>query len=169
MPSTPEPPMVVLIGESTTTDCQSDCRAWISAQGKIVAGQTLRRFQAVLRQLKGRKLPVFINSGGGDVAEAMAIGRLIRAKGLDTAVIKIDSSSCPAGDSDCAKKRAKGIDNGKPQSIRYMCFGLCLRSSRRDSALCKRLDASGGASATEFYNLCEAPARLPCDHLALRP
>jgi hypothetical protein len=67
MPSTPEPPMVVLIGESTTTDCQPDCRAWISAQGKIVAGQTLRRFQAVLRQLKGRMLPVFINSGGGDM------------------------------------------------------------------------------------------------------
>jgi hypothetical protein len=124
MPSTPEPPMVVLIGESTTTECQSDCRAWISAQGKIVAGQTLRQFQAVLRQLKGRKLPVFINSCGGDVAEAMAIGRLIRAKGLDTAVIKIDSSSCPAGDSDCAKKRAKGIDNGKPSPY-AICASAC--------------------------------------------
>jgi hypothetical protein len=123
MPSTPEPPMVVLIVESTTTDCQPDCQVWISAQGKIVAGQTLRRFQAVLRQLKGRKLPVFINSGGGDVAEAMAIGRLIRAKGLDTAVIKIDSS-CPAGDSDCAKKRAKGIDNGKPSPY-AICASAC--------------------------------------------
>jgi hypothetical protein len=124
MPSTPEPPMVVLIGESTTTDCQPDCRAWISAQGKIVAGQTLRRFQAVLRQLNGRKLPVFINSGGGDMTEAMAIGRLIRAKGLDTAVIKIDAS-CPAGDSDCAKKRAKGIDNGNPSPY-ATCASACV-------------------------------------------
>jgi hypothetical protein len=123
-PSPPEPPMKVRIGESTTTGCQPDCQAWISAQGKIVAGQTLRQFQAVMRQLKGRKLPVFINSSGGDVAEALAIGRLIRAKGLDTAVIKIDSPSCPAGDSDCAKKQAKGMDNGNPSPY-AICASAC--------------------------------------------
>lgn len=124
MPSSPEPPMKVRIGESTTAGCQPDCRAWISAQGKIVAGQTLRQFRAVMRQLKGRKLPVFINSGGGDVAEAMAVGRLIRAKGLDTAVIKIDRPSCPAGDSDCAKKRAKGMENGNPSPY-AICASAC--------------------------------------------
>jgi hypothetical protein len=124
MASPPEPPMKVLVGESTMTGCQPDCKAWISAQGKIVGGQTLRQFQAVMRQLKGRKLPVFINSSGGDVAEALAIGRLIRARGLDTAVIKIDSPYCPAGDSDCAKKRAKGIDNGNPSAY-AICASAC--------------------------------------------
>jgi hypothetical protein len=123
-PSPPEPPMKVRIGESTAAGCQPDCRAWISAQGKIVAGQTLPQFQAVMRQLKGRKLPVFINSSGGDVTEALAIGRLIRAKGLDTAVIKIDSPSCPAGDSGCAKKQAKGMDNGSPSPY-ALCASAC--------------------------------------------
>jgi hypothetical protein len=124
MPSQPEPPMKVRIGESTAAGCQPDCRVWISAQGKIVGGQTLRQFQAVIRQLKGRKLPVFINSSGGDVAEALAIARLIRAKGLDTAVIKIDSPSCPAGDSGCAKKQAKGMDNGTPNPY-AICASAC--------------------------------------------
>jgi hypothetical protein len=123
-PSQPEPPMKVRIGESTTAGCQPDCRAWISAQGKIVGGQTLRQFQAVMRQLKGRKLPVFINSSGGDVAEALAIARLIRAKGLDTAVIKIDSPSCPAGDGGCAKKQAKGMDYGNPSPY-AICASAC--------------------------------------------
>lgn len=116
--------MKVRIGESTASGCQPDCRAWISAQGKIVAGQTLRQFEAVIRQLKGRKLPVFINSGGGDVAEALAIGKLIRAKGLDTAVIKINSPSCAAADSGCAKKQAKGIDNGNPSPY-ALCASAC--------------------------------------------
>jgi hypothetical protein len=123
-PSLPQAPMKVRIGESKTAGCQPDCRAWISAEGRIVGGQTLRQFQAVMRQLKGRKLPVFINSNGGDVAEALAIGRLIRAKGLDTAVIKIDSPSCPAGDSDCAKKQAKGLDNGNPSPY-AICASAC--------------------------------------------
>ena len=52
-----------------------------------MAGRTLKEFKAVLRQLKGRKVPVFLHSGGGDVREAYAIGNLIRANGLDTAVI----------------------------------------------------------------------------------
>jgi hypothetical protein len=42
---------------------------------------------------------------------------------LDTAVIKIDSS-CPAGNSDCAKKRAKEIDNGKPSPY-AICASAC--------------------------------------------
>jgi hypothetical protein len=78
-----EAPMQVRILRSTQPGCEPDCWELLSAQGRINAGQTLRQFQRVLRQLKGRKLPVFIHSGGGDVREAIPIGRLIRAAGLD--------------------------------------------------------------------------------------
>ena len=84
-------PMKVTIGLSTKPGCEPNCQAWISAQGKITAGHTLKEFKAVLRQLKGRKVPVFLHSGGGDVSEAYAIGNLIRANGLDTAVINAEA------------------------------------------------------------------------------
>ena len=92
-----EKPMKVSIVLSTKPGCEPNCQSFISAQGKITAGQTLRQFKAVLKQLKGRKVPVFIHSGGGEVREAMAIGNLIRAKGLDTAVIRVETAPSQAG------------------------------------------------------------------------
>ncbi len=41
----------------------------------------VRQFKTVLKQLKGRKVPVFIHSGGGEVREAMAIGNVTALKG----------------------------------------------------------------------------------------
>ena len=66
--------------------CGLTCE-WISAEGKIVPA-SLGGFRSVLKSLGAKRLPIYISSPGGDVNTGMAIGRLIRAKGLDVGVMK---------------------------------------------------------------------------------
>lgn len=81
--------MRVVVVRSASDGCEPHCDEWISAEGKIDK-QTLGRFRRTLKSLGARKLPIFINSGGGDIAAAMQIGRLLRAEGLDVAVARTD-------------------------------------------------------------------------------
>jgi hypothetical protein len=119
-----ESPMQVRVARSAQPGCEPDCAEWISAQGKIVAGQTLNLFKSALRRLQGRKLPVFLYSGGGDVREALAIGRLIRTYGLDTAVIKTEFAACAAGDTACGKLEAERKFRATPQEVAG-CASAC--------------------------------------------
>jgi hypothetical protein len=115
--------MQVRIVRSAQAGCEPDCREWISAQGKIDPG-TLRRFKTVLRQMGGRKLPVFIHSGGGSVRESFAIGRLLRAKGLDVVVTHTLFTPCAPADAACRKRESQGIRQGSPQAISG-CASAC--------------------------------------------
>lgn len=67
--------------------CEPTCPEWISAQGTIRA-DTPALFKRVLKMLEGRKLPIIVDSPGGDVTAAMELGRLIRKNKLDIAVGK---------------------------------------------------------------------------------
>jgi hypothetical protein len=65
--------------------CQPNCRGWISAVG-IVTAQTPSDFDAFARdhQLKGET--VVLDSGGGSVNDAIALGRRFRALEMFTTV-----------------------------------------------------------------------------------
>ncbi|MGH9286372.1 MAG: hypothetical protein ACRD0M_11970, partial [Acidimicrobiales bacterium] len=82
---TGEPSMQVHLVRSAEPGCEPQCPEWIAAQGKI-DGSSVARFKRILRQLGERKVPVLIDSNGGRVTEAFAIGRLARARGLDVVV-----------------------------------------------------------------------------------
>jgi hypothetical protein len=119
-----EPPMQVRLVHGGKPGCEPGCPDWIAAQGKIVAGKTLSQFKFVLRRLQGRKAPVFLNSGGGDVNEALAIGRLIRTYQLDTAVIKTEFAACAAGDAVCAKQAVEQKFHTTLREMAY-CASAC--------------------------------------------
>ena len=93
---TMETPMRILRVRSSDPACQPDCPEWIAAEGKIEVG-TAQAFAG----LGGRRLPVLVNSPGGSVADAMAMGRLIRARGLAVAVARtvLEPGASPAGSS----------------------------------------------------------------------
>ncbi|TQF34170.1 hypothetical protein UNPA324_08920 [Bradyrhizobium sp. UNPA324] len=65
--------------------CQPNCRGWISAVG-IVTAETLSNFDAFARdrQLEGET--VVLDSGGGSVNDAIALGRRFRALEMFTTV-----------------------------------------------------------------------------------
>ncbi|TIY08669.1 MAG: hypothetical protein E5V16_18420, partial [Mesorhizobium sp.] len=80
--------------------CDPNCPEWISAEGTISA-QTPERLRQLLDTIGDRRLPVVINSPGGDVLGAVAAGRLIRERKLDVAVARTDFIGCEPDKADC--------------------------------------------------------------------
>lgn len=118
------PPMTVQIVRSAEEGCEPVCGEWISAQGRIDAS-TPRQFRKVFSRLGNRKLPVLVDSAGGTVDEALAVGRLIRAKGLDVVVAKTESATCRSSAEVCRSAKTKGIQFGKAQSRAARCASSC--------------------------------------------
>ena len=91
--------------------CQPDCPEWIEAQGKIELGSALA-FSRVIAHLDDRRLPIFINSPGGSVGDALAMGRLIRSKKLAVAVARTERAPCPSQETACDQHLGKAIAFG---------------------------------------------------------
>lgn len=98
-------PMRFLHVRSGDAACGTDCPEWISAEGKIVVG-TADALARVVAALGDRRLPIFINSAGGSVQDAMAMGRLIRAKRLAVVVARTTIAPCAASARECGEARA---------------------------------------------------------------
>jgi hypothetical protein len=91
--------------------CQPDCPEWIEAQGKIEIGSALA-FSRVVARLGDRRLPVLINSPGGSVGDALAMGRLIRSKRLAVAVARTELAPCASQETTCDQHLGKAIALG---------------------------------------------------------
>lgn len=92
--------MRFVLARASSPLCDPNCPEWISAEGTIVP-ETPDAFAEFLKTIGGRQLPVVINSKGGDVFGAMAIGRAIRKNGLDAAVGKTHFIHCEPGEEGC--------------------------------------------------------------------
>jgi Tfp pilus assembly protein PilF len=124
MPKSPAAAMKVMVVRSASPDCGDKCPEWISAQGDI-DGETPAQFRKVLKAIGSKKLPLFIDSGGGSVNDGYEIGRLVRAKGLDVFVTKT-SFSCPPTDTTCKDGKSKsGQVYGLPQPHLAKCASSC--------------------------------------------
>ena len=117
-------PMQVFLVRSGPPGCEPHCTEWIAAQGQIDKS-TLSQFKKVLAQIGNRRVPILIHSGGGTVDDAIEIGRLIRAKGLDVAVTKTEFVPCAPSDTACRKKIAKGGLIGTPKARLSYCASAC--------------------------------------------
>ncbi|WP_158811159.1 hypothetical protein [Beijerinckia sp. L45] len=113
-------PMQVHIVRDAGPGCAPNCLEWIAADGKITPESRIG-FERVFRSLGSRRLPVFIDSIGGSVSDAMAIGRMIRARHLDVAVTQTLPDIC-AGASCSAHPEP---DTGRAQVIGSICASAC--------------------------------------------
>ena len=91
--------------------CRPDCPEWISAEGKIVTGSA-DALERTLEAAGGRRLPIVINSAGGAVEDAMAMGRLIRAKQLAVAVAHTTLAPCAKGAKTCGEAMGAADSRG---------------------------------------------------------
>jgi hypothetical protein len=114
-------PMRVAIVRSAVPGCEPNCTEWISAEGNIGEG-TAAAFARVIASLGKRKLPIYIQSPGGSVAEALSIGRLVRANQLDVAVTGTSILPCAASDQACRS----GSLRGTPRRLRPICASSCV-------------------------------------------
>src|SRR5580704_4387237 len=87
------PPMRFVRVTSADPACEPNCPEWLSAEGRIEPGSAPAFAEAVNR-LGARRLPILIHSPGGSVTDAIAMGKLIRAKGLAVAVARTLMQNC---------------------------------------------------------------------------
>lgn len=121
--SSPQAPMVMGVVRLAVPGCDPQCPEFVSLQGVVQPGSD-KRLQAVLDGVKDRKLPVIINSPGGNVDAALAMGRVIRAQGLDVAVARTSPATvCATGDAAC-----EGAQKGRPP-LRTLSFDQTMCSS----------------------------------------
>ena len=118
-----QPMMVVRM--RGTGRCGSLCPEWIMAQG-LITPNTPERFRLLLRQMGKEKLPVVLDSPGGDLDAALDIGRMIRAKGLTTIVGRSEVQGCAPRDVACHKGRPVGLVYDGFVSTPGACASACL-------------------------------------------
>ncbi|MDV4160679.1 hypothetical protein [Rhizobium leguminosarum] len=106
-------------------NCQEECTQWISADGDITP-ETPARLKAMLTTLGERKLPVVLQSNGGDMDAAFAMGRMIRAAGLETSIGRTQLPNCPKLDPRCIASIGKsGPTEGEVFAGRAYCLSTC--------------------------------------------
>jgi hypothetical protein len=116
-------PMTIALVRMALPGCDPYCPEFITMQG-VVQPDSDRKLRRLLDGFNGQRPPVVINSPGGNVDAAMAMGRAIRAKGLDVAVGRVAPGSiCQAGDAACI-----AAQKGKPP-VRSLSFDQTICSS----------------------------------------
>ena len=105
------PPMRFVRVTSADPACKPNCPEWLSAEGRIEPGSA-KAFADAIANLKGRRLPILIHSPGGSVADAGAMGELIRAKSLAVAVARTLITNCPEASPKCPDGPGTAITGG---------------------------------------------------------
>ena len=121
-PQIQEQEMRFVVVRGSNPLCNPDCPEWISAEGTIAAG-TAAKLRQLLDTIGGRRLPMVVNSPGGDVQAALAAGRLIRERGLDVAVARTDFLDCDPGKADC--EPTEGLYSGLTIDAGAQCDAAC--------------------------------------------
>ena len=117
-------PMDVTLVRSNEPGCEPRCAEWIAAQGRIDRS-SLFRLKRVLSRLGNRNLPIFLESPGGNVDEALKIARLIRQHRATVVLARTTLETCRTGDRACLDLRSQGIRRGAPASMAY-CASSCV-------------------------------------------
>ena len=117
-------PMVV-VRMRAKDRCEPRCPEWIMAEGTITP-DTPGRFRQLLRQIGSEKLPVVLDSSGGDLDAALEIGRIIRANGLTTIIGRSEVQGCAPRELVCNEGRRLGLAYAGFVSIPGACSGACL-------------------------------------------
>lgn len=119
-------PMVFYLAKGEEDACGQGCNEWIAAEGQIDtnAGQRLRIF---LTRVGKRNLPIFFHSPGGNGATAMAMGRLLRERGMTAGVYATIPAGC-AGASEQACRTLKQSGQMLPSTLRNVaaCNSACV-------------------------------------------
>src|SRR5262245_44130786 len=70
-------PMIFVVATGEPNACGRGCTEWIAGEGKFDEGAA-QRFREFLAVLARRDLPIFFNSDGGLLREAVQIGLILR-------------------------------------------------------------------------------------------
>jgi len=130
--------------EGPAQACGNDCRTWVSASGAITA-DTPKDFDAFAKKNKIDRATIALDSDGGSVLGALALGRSIRKLGMTTTVGKtIDLNAIDGGkkraklqpraycESMCAFVLLAGVERHVPAEARVLVHQIWLGDRRDD-------------------------------------
>jgi len=130
--------------EGPAESCGDQCRTWVSAKGTIIA-DTPRHFRAFAKGRDLRNAALTLNSDGGSVLGAIALGREIRRHGMTTTVGRtIEIKTADPGDkratlspradceSMCTFVLLGGTHRSVPAQARVMVHQIWLGDRRDD-------------------------------------
>jgi hypothetical protein len=86
-------PMIFVVATGEPNACGRGCTEWIAGQGQFDEGAA-QRFREFLAVLAKRDLPIFFNSDGGLVREAVQIGLLLRENRMTAGVARTVPEGC---------------------------------------------------------------------------
>ncbi|CCE02924.1 hypothetical protein [Bradyrhizobium sp. STM 3809] len=108
--------------------CGPGCDSWIAAEGKI-DGSAAARLRKFMKQIGERKLPIYFNSPGGNVEQALAMGNWLREKKASVRVGRTIVRECgfEAQEGDvCTKLKLSGRElHGEVWTRGSMCNSAC--------------------------------------------
>ena len=120
-------PLTIFIATGDDDACGEHCNEWIAAEGAFDQGSATR-LRKFLDRLGNYKLPIFFDSSGGIVAQALVIGRLLREREMTAGVAKTQSAECaliskPA----CDKLKRSGRKlKSDLVTVRAQCNSACV-------------------------------------------
>ena len=124
-PAEAKMPMTVTLVRGDAPGCGADCPEWLALTGVIGPG-TPALFSAALARLGRRNVPVLVDSPGGAVQGAMAMGRMVRARGMTVAVAGTGLDDCAPADRACAARRRAGERPGFVAGGIAACASACV-------------------------------------------
>jgi hypothetical protein len=122
------PKLTIYLAKGEANSCGQGCDRWIAIEGRVDA-DAAARVRQFLRGIKDTKRPIYFHSPGGDVRQAFAIGRLLRARKAIGRVGRTVVSACAAGpqvDDACLKIKTAGGEVAAELATRNaMCNSAC--------------------------------------------
>jgi hypothetical protein len=86
-------PMIFVVATGEPNACGRGCNEWIAGQGQFDEGAA-QRFRDFLAVLAKRDLPIFFNSDGGLVSQAVQIGLILRENRMTAGVARTVPEGC---------------------------------------------------------------------------
>jgi len=88
--------MIFVVATGEPNACGRGCTEWIAGEGRFDEGAA-QRFREFLAVLAKRNLPIFFNSDGGLLREAVQIGLILRENRMTTGVARTVPEGCHLG------------------------------------------------------------------------
>ena len=120
-------PLLFYLAKGAPNACGPGCSEWIAAEGYFDAGAP-ERLRAVLGRAGNRSLPIYFQSPGGFIDEAMVIGRFLREHQMTAGVARTIPDACAAKNVNAcrAAKRSGQILNARLVGISAGCNSACV-------------------------------------------
>jgi hypothetical protein len=120
--------MLFYVVKGAADACGRGCDRWIAAEGKIDAAAA-GRFRKFLGQLGDAHLPIYFNSPGGNLDQAIAIGAILRERPVMVRVGRAVITECGFEAQDgtaCAKLKQSGRElHGDLWTRNAVCASAC--------------------------------------------